>query len=250
MSSHALAHPQETSDSGVLTLASQVHDRIRSDIIRGDLKPGQKLKIIETTARYGVGAIPVREALSRLAMSGFVEVKDQRGFYVRSVSAAELLDLTRVRVLLESAALRESIEVGDADWEGRVIGALHALSRLSPFDTGTPGKLDIRWERAHNEFHRQLLSACQSPCLLQMASELRDQTTRYRHISVSSSVTTSRDVVGEHESIAQAAVSRKPELAVALLGDHTSTSTQIALREFSSRDAVMAALVADLPRVA
>ena len=151
-----------------------------------------------------------------------------------ALSAAELQDLTRVRVLMESAALRESIERGDTAWEGRVIGALHALSRLTPFDAAGSQKLDIPWERAHNEFHRQLLSACQSPCLLKMTEDLRDQTTRYRHISVSASVTGTRDVAHEHEAIAQAAVSRKPDLAVVLLKDHTVTSTRIALKEFQA----------------
>ncbi len=217
------------------TLTSQVHDRIRADIIRGDLTPGQKLKIADMTARYGVGAIPIREALSRLTMGGFVEVQDQRGFFVRSVSAAELQDLTRVRVLIEGAALRESIALGDADWEGRVVGALHALSRLQPYETGAQRKIDIHWERLHNDFHRQLLSACQSTHLLRMADELRDLATRYRHISVSSQITASRDVQGEHGAIAQAAVSRKADLAVALLSDHTATSSEIALTEFESR---------------
>ncbi len=223
---------QDPLEGASTTLTSQVHDRIRADIIRGDLAPGQKLKIVETSARYEVGAIPVREALSRLTMSGFVEVKDQRGFYVRSVSAAELMDLTRVRILMESAALRESIALGDGDWEGRIMGALHALSRLKPFPENGQRKLDIKWERAHNEFHQQLLSACQSPCLLRTSDDLRDQTTRYRHISVSSSMTVTRDITGEHEAIAQAAISRKPDLAVALLNDHTATSTGIALKEF------------------
>lgn len=232
------------------TLTTQVHERIRADIIRGDLRPGQKLKIAETTARYGVGAIPVREALSRLAMSGFVEVRDQRGFQVRSVSAAELQDLTRVRVLVEGAALREAIALGDADWEGRIVGALHALSRLQPYEATPERKLDIQWERLHNDFHRQLLSACRSPHLLRMADELRDLTTRYRHISVSSQTTVSRDVAGEHQAIAQAAVSRKPDLAVALLSDHTTTSSEIALTEFSGHAALSApaaALSGDMP---
>lgn len=245
MNRKSLDSADESLEGGPTTLTSQVHDRIRTDIIRGDLKPGQKLKIVETTARYGVGAIPVREALSRLAMSGFVEVKDQRGFYVRSVSAAELQDLTRVRVLMESAALRESIELGDADWEGRVIGALHALSRLTPFGADGQRKLDIKWERAHDEFHRQLLSACQSPCLLKLADDLRDQTTRYRHVSVSSSMTTRRDVTGEHDAIAQAAVSRKSDLAVALLNEHTLTSMEIALKEFGASAPVASRLAGE-----
>jgi DNA-binding GntR family transcriptional regulator len=82
-----------------------------------------------------------------------------------------------------------------------------------------------------------------------MADELRDLTTRYRHISVSAQATTSRDVKGEHNAIAQAAVSRKADLAVAMLSDHTATSSEIALTEFDAQGQAAAArpLAAELP---
>jgi DNA-binding GntR family transcriptional regulator len=226
--------PVDDPESSQLTLATQVHDLLRADIIRGDLKPGQKLKIAETSARYGVGVIPVREALSRLAMSGFVDARDQRGFCVREVSAAELIDFTRVRILVESAALRESIELGGSDWEGRVVGALHALSCLNAFPDATRRKIDIQWERAHERFHFELLSGCQSPSLLRIAGELRDQTTRYRHITVASRTTPSRNFADEHKAIVDASIHHKADLAVALLSEHTLTSSGIALAEFGA----------------
>lgn len=218
--------------TGHQTVASMLADRIKADIIRGDLKPGQKLKIADISALYGVGSIPLREALSRLANSGFVDSRDQRGFNVREVSAAELLDITRVRILVESAALRESIENGSYDWESRVVGALHSVSRLAIFSDTTQRKLDAQWEAAHDELHRQLLSGCDSPWLIKFAGELRDQTTRYRHISAAAQATVSRDVMGEHNAIVDAAISRKAELAVALLCDHIATSASVAVGEF------------------
>lgn len=235
--------------SGQQTMASILYDRMRADIIRGDLGPGQKLKIAEISARYGAGAIPVREALSRLANSGFVESRDQRGFAVRKVSAAELLDITRVRVLVESAALRDAIEQGDVQWEARVIGALHALSRLPIYSDAAKRKIDPDWEAAHDELHRQLLSGCQSPWLTNFADELRDQATRYRHISAASQVTPSRHVGAEHAAIVDAAVSRKVELAVALTCEHITTSTQIAVSEFpdANRKASRRKLIGELP---
>lgn len=217
--------------SGQQTMASMLCERIRADIIRGDFQPGQKLKVADISGRYGMGAIPVREALSRLANSGFVESRDQRGFAVREVSADELRDITRVRVLMEAAALREAIEQGDVQWEARVIGALHALSKFPIFSNDRKDIINHEWEAAHDELHRQLLSGCQSPWLIRITSELRDQATRYRHISVASHATPSRNVGDEHAGIVEAAVSRKADLAVALACEHILTSTRIALAE-------------------
>src|SRR5690606_35667508 len=147
---------------------------------------GQRLKVRELAAHYDAGTIPVREALSRLANSGFVQARDRRGFYVREVSASELRDLTRVRLIIEPAALRDSIENGDIAWEERVLSAHHRMFKLRIHDENAGHELNLAWEAAHDDFHKQLVSACTSLWLLQFTDTLRDQTTRYRHISVAS----------------------------------------------------------------
>lgn len=242
--------PQPAADEGVQTVAALLFDKIRADIIRGELAPGQKLKVAELAARYEAGAIPIREALSRLATSGFVEARNQRGFAVRDVSAAELLDLTRVRLFIETAALREAIQYGDLAWEQGVRAAYERLMQLRPFkEEGNP-RFDLEWEAAHDAFHKQLIAGCTSPWLLKFSDELRDQMTRYRHISARSRHTTVRDVKNEHSAITDAVLARKEELAVALLHEHISTSTSIALTEgvgFSSASASRRKLSGTLP---
>ena len=232
--------------SGMQTMASVLAERIRVDIIRGSLAPGERLKIQDLTRRYGAGSIPMREALSRLANSGFVEAKDQRGFFVKAVSMPELLDLTRVRLLIEPAALRDSILYGDGAWEERVLSTHHRMSRQSIFADKSRGELNPDWEAAHDDFHKQLISACPSPWLLQFANTLRDQTTRYRHITVASQRTSTRDVTGEHEAICEAALAKKADLAVGLICEHMKVTASIALEEKSAVDALSA--VGSMPR--
>lgn len=217
------------SGEGSPTMASALTEAIRTDIIRGWLKPGQRLKIQELAERYEAGTIPVREALSRLATSGFVEAKDQRGFFVCTVSAEELSDLHRVRLLVEPVALRDSIENGDGAWEERVLSAHHRMSRLIIYIAQPGGELNPEWEAAHDDFHRQLLSACTSPWLLRFADTLRAQTARYRHITVASSRTPKRDVPSEHKAILDAALERRTDVAVALITEHLNLTTNIAL---------------------
>lgn len=214
------------------TQAASLSGRLRQDIIRGELAPGARLKIRELCERYDAGAIPLREALSRLASSGFVVAEDQRGFRVARVSASELADITEARVHIECEALRRSIEHADLDWEGRLLGAHHRLSRLTIEAQG--GGLEDRWEAAHASFHSTLIENCDSRWLIRMAELLRDQTARYRHLSVALPRTElppgpPRDVPREHREILEAALARDAALASRLLEAHLRTTTQLVL---------------------
>ena len=69
------------------TLSERASALVEADIVSGALTPGARLGIAETAARYGVGATPLREALSRLAARGLVDAIGKRGFRVKAVSA-------------------------------------------------------------------------------------------------------------------------------------------------------------------
>ena len=87
---------------------------IEADILRGALAPGARLGIAETAARYGVGATPLREALSRLAARGLVDAIGQRGFRVKPISRDDLADIVRIRTVIEREALRLSMATATA----------------------------------------------------------------------------------------------------------------------------------------
>lgn len=213
------------------TQAASLAVLIRQDIIRGVLAPGARLKIRELCERYDAGPIPTREALSRLATSGFVLAEDQRGFRVARVSANELVDITEARIHVECEALRRSIEQADLDWESRLIGAHHRLSRLPIEAAG--GGLEDAWERAHADFHSALIGNCDSRWLIRMAELLRDQTARYRHLSVAKPASRpaepGRDVPREHREILEAALARDVDRAKPLLEAHLRATTRLVL---------------------
>ena len=89
------------------TQASHVYDRLREDLLSGRLAPSRKLQMRFLMETYQTGQTPLREALNRLTADGLVEVREQRGFYVRDISRAELAELTKTRCWVESLALRE-----------------------------------------------------------------------------------------------------------------------------------------------
>lgn len=211
------------------TMASQLEIRVRQDIITGRLPPGSKLRLKELAESYDAGVIPLREALSRLAATGFVVATEQKGFSVGQISADEIRDITRTRLLIECQTLHLSITQGDLDWESRLIACHHRLERL-PVVEGPERILRPDWEQAHEAFHTALLSACDSPWLMRFSGMLRDQTARYRQLSMLYAGSIDRDVPGEHRALLEAALDRDVERACALLSEHYETTTRNVLK--------------------
>ena len=65
-------------------VGASTYQKIKRDIIFGDLAPGSKLKLDGLRTRYAASMSTLRETLNRLASEGFVEAKDQRGFFCHS----------------------------------------------------------------------------------------------------------------------------------------------------------------------
>ncbi|WP_322062385.1 GntR family transcriptional regulator [Paraburkholderia sp. J63] len=225
-----------TDSNSPRTMASVLADAILQDIVTGVLPPGSKLNIRELAERYQAGVIPLREAVSRLAMSGFVEAEDQRGFRVTQISREDLEDVTSVRQGIESEALRDAIESGNLEWEGSVLAAFHLVNSL-PTTIGEPPRMNPAWERAHDNFHMVLLAGCRSKWLKHFAVTLRTQTARYRHMSLRNQHAIERDVGKEHEEIVKAVLARDADLACKLLRDHFSTTAKLVLERADHTDA-------------
>lgn len=166
----------ETSDSVVAMLAGA----LRRDISFGALPPDTKLKIEDLRSRYGGSNHSVREALTLLAAEGMVEATAQRGFRVASATEADLRDIIRLRTELDPMALRWSMRHGDVAWEGQVVAAHHAVSRATDSLIQDPDACAPIWDAAGRDLHRTLISACGSPRMIRMASQLFDQSRRFR----------------------------------------------------------------------
>ncbi|WP_161993770.1 GntR family transcriptional regulator [Muricoccus nepalensis] len=201
------------------TLATAVHRRLREDILAGRLPPGRKLKLRDLAGRYGAGASPMREALSKLAAEGLAERLEHRGFRVAAAAHGQLEGLIRARVLAECAALVESIRRGDAAWEEALLLAEHRLRRQAR--SLDPGRFTTNpdWETCHRGFHQALLAACGAPPLLAFCERLREEAGRYRALA-NTKAYPNRDVEAEHAAIARAALARDAEAAAALLAEH------------------------------
>lgn len=201
------------------TLIAATYARLRLDIVDGRLHPGQKLRVDHLKGSYQVSSGTLREALALLVSDALVVAQGQRGFRVTSVSLPDLEDLTRVRVLLETEAVRESILLGKDDWEAHLVSAFHRLSRAEERLRADPGGSFDEWEKCNRRFHEALTAACRSNWLLRMRSLLYQQSERYRRMAATQGPPP-LEVHDEHTGIFKAALARNAETACALLTIH------------------------------
>jgi DNA-binding GntR family transcriptional regulator len=198
--------------------------QLREDIIGGALKASEKLRIDHLRHTYGFGASALREALSRLVSDGLVENEAQRGYWVSPLSRAELADVTSARKVLEVEALRQSIEHGSLEWEGRVVAASHSLERVEKSMQEPSRDVIMGWERANRTFHMALISGCPSRWLLRFTELLYDQFQRYRHRTVLRRPIPRSGLSAEHSEIVQATLARDAERACSALSRHIDST--------------------------
>ena len=202
--------------------ASGLFERLRLDILHCRLKPGSRLLFKDLRNRYGSGLSPLREALMRLVADGLVLLEVNKGFRVAPVSREELIDIAGTLYELESIAIRLSIERGDDRWEGNIVARFHELSKRSM--TASDGSLDEEWQARNVAFHESLYAACGSPLLLLFCRTVSERYSRYRRLWDQRADPT-RNVAHEHEQILRAVIGRDANLALALLKEHRSQTT-------------------------
>jgi len=90
--------------------SDRVYRQLRERLMRGILKPHQRLRIRELAAALGTSETPVREAIFQLVRDGGLELKPHHYIRVRRLSLAEYFELRDIRLLLEPLAAERALE--------------------------------------------------------------------------------------------------------------------------------------------
>ena len=210
------------------TLIAKAYNELKADIIRGRLTPHEKLKVEHLKRDYGVSGGTLREALTMLMADRLVESEGQRGFRVKAISPDELIDLNRIRVLLEKEAIRQAVEHGDEEWEAAVVTSFHLLTKTTRAFAANPSDVSLleQWEERHRAFHLALVSASPSGWLQYFLHMAYQQYERYRHLFLEVAQLTYKDrnPQAEHTDIVDAVLARDGDLAARLTEEHISRS--------------------------
>ena len=195
-----------------------MYEILRSELLNGDLRPGQKLKLAELTGRFGVSQSVIREALTRLTEQGLLVATPQRGFRVRDLSIEDIAELTETRVQVESLALRLAVERGDLQWETGILAAHHRLERTPV--TRDDGTVSEDWSCRHRDFHQALLTGCGNRRLESVVNALRDSSELYRRWYWVLADDHQRDLAREHRQLKELALGRDAGRAIEVLTEH------------------------------
>lgn len=221
-------------DSELPATDAEVASRsILHDIIRGKLEPDQRLRVKDLSARYGISASPMREALSKLSGGPLVRLEGQKGFRVASLDVNDLMDITRTRQLVEAQALTLSIEAADDNWEADVVKSFHLLSlEVDRRGEGSAEWLDA-FESRHHQFHHALIANCPLKALTVFCDELYLRAERYRRIMFGYSFERG-DIIEEHKNLLNAALSKDIDTARGMLVKHIALTSDILAELLSS----------------
>jgi GntR family carbon starvation induced transcriptional regulator len=211
------------------TSTEELCSRMREDIVRCVLAPHARLKFGDLQLRYSASIGTLREALLQLVAEGIVISESFRGFCVAPISLDDLRDLTELRVEFENRALRASIQLGDDQWEARIVAAMHMLSKIKHIGSDSSDAELINWEDRHGRFHDALLSACPSRRVMQIRKTLYDQGRRYRNLPLArTGAVFTHDY--QHQELANLALARDADAACALMTEHIMEASRNAAK--------------------
>ena len=197
-----------------MTAQEAVLAELRRKILTGQWAPGSPIRQDSVAADLGVSRVPVREALKILEGEGQVSYVPHKGYIVREFDESELLEVYRLRELLEDEAVREAIpKLTDDDLE-RMRGAMDEMEALEPGDVA-------ELSDANRRFHLALIEAAGMPRLQHFIRLLRDWADAYRamlYIDADSLSLTYQ----EHRAIYEACIDRDSGAVIRLMAQHRS----------------------------
>lgn len=193
------------------TLAEQIADRLREDVLSGRLAAGERVSQEGLAELYAVSRVPVRDALRILHAEGLVSADPRFGTTVAPLSATDLDELYEMRVALEPATSRLATpQLRESDLE-----AMRA--RVEDMRASEPAS--AAWFEAHAAFHRALNDRSGRPRMCALVDSLRAQTERYVR-AYQELEWPDAELLADHERILAAAEEGDPERVADVVRDH------------------------------
>ena len=190
----------------------QLYRLLRDRIVKGDLAPGARISESEIAASYKVSRQPVREAFIKLAEESLVEVRPQRGTYVRRISVPAVMTARFVREAVEADIVRAAAQAITPD----ILALLEAnlAAQRAVVDSDDPS----RFMELDEAFHRLLAQAAGQPAIWDILEDLKTQMDRVRHISARQFPR--ERLIDQHAAVVAALRSGDPDAAEAQMRTH------------------------------
>ena len=181
-------------------IQDNVYEQLLESILSGGIPPGQRITMGELARLMHVSIMPVRVALQKLEVGGFVTIGKNRRIHISELSMDNLLEILEIRLLLECYAAEKACKIRSRD----------TLKRLEKWHMACINADDeTTYLQANREFHMTIYSEADMPILKETIDALWNRYSPYLHILLRDKQHyRSREFHDPHEKIIEAMKNR------------------------------------------
>jgi DNA-binding GntR family transcriptional regulator len=205
-----------------------VYMKLRQAILKGKLKPGQKIVMADLAKTFGLSETPVREAIRRLESDGYLQFTPHTGAIVTKIDEEELAEVYLIRIALEALATRlASPHITDKDID-------FLIKKNQEIEAAIQQKKYENIGRINKDFHLRIYKAAPFPRLYKMVCDLWDTFERWPSVFAYVPERAAASVE-EHKKIIQALRKRDTDLADRLMKEQKEHAME-ALQKYTTEN--------------
>ena len=212
-----------------LPLRDVVFNTLRRAILRGELKPGERLMEIQLANKLGVSRTPIREAIRKLELEGLVLMIPRKGAEVAEITEKNLRDVLEVRCALEELAVQLACDRMDEEGIKKLKEAAEKFREVLDSDDIT------QIAQADVLFHDIIYTATDNDRLIQLLNNLREQMYRYR-IEYLKKRKSYPQLLEEHQAVIDAIAGKDKQKATEITGRHISNQVDTVVDTLRHKD--------------
>ncbi|MEB7415182.1 GntR family transcriptional regulator [Mammaliicoccus sciuri] len=188
-----------------------IYQKIRNDIINGDLTQNEKITESKLAQRYNVSRTPIREAIKQLELEYFI-----RDGYIYVPTVEEYRNIFEMRILIETHAIKKASIVFTQD----------DIEELKSYATIGDDKTEEEIIQINDQFHQKIMSATKNSFIIDTYSKLKS----YIYLFSKTVINKKRPgLIEEHQKIAEMLEKRQTEVAIELMKEHLLNDLEFSL---------------------
>ena len=203
----------ELNINAYLPLRDVVFHTLREAILKGELKPGERLMELQLAAKLGVSRTPVREAIRMLEQEGLAVTVPRKGAEVARMTEKDMEDVLQIRRALDELAVGLACDNMTEDKLAKLYEALVCFEESTRTgDVKSIAQTDM-------EFHEVIYQAADNHKLVNLLNNLREQMYRYR-VEYLKNDDVYPALIEEHQKIYEGLKRKDKETVVKIVGNH------------------------------
>ena len=206
--------------NGYLPLRDVVFQSLGEAILKGDLRPGERLMELQLAAKLGVSRTPIREAIRMLEQEGLAVTIPRKGAEVARMTEKDMEDVLQIREALDDLAVQVACDKITQEQLERLMATMKNFElAVQAGDLSKIVAYDV-------EFHDVIYEATDNPKLVILLSNLREQIYRYR-VEYLKEKENYPMLIVEHEEIVQALKQKNKERVADAMRNHIRNQAEV-----------------------